>query len=298
MRYRAVGTITWDFETDLPYNQAIEMAKRHLCDIPAHDGLKDVRLLLQLDKLKSKAEKVLISEFNLDEVVPYFSNEHIKREYIVNGVSYTVKMNSDRYFVFRNNMSCVGCGLRGSRIFLECHTSDQTPHFNLYGEEEDKLILFTKDHIKAKCFGGEDVLENYQTMCATCNSLKAHSNLTVESVRKLRELYNQHKDSLTKKKLHMLIEAERAKLQVPWEFASAATHDEPPCQDSVRAKMTFKVIENEGELQSKMNPVDGDNVIGIIEEGSYLECILEINDTVYCKVWKDKTVKVQRSLLE
>ena len=298
MRYRAVATITWDFETDLPYNQAVEMARKHLCDVPVQDGLKDVRILLQLDKLKSKSERIKIGEFTLDEVIPYFSNEHIKREYIVNGVNYIVKMNSDRYFVFRNNMSCVACGLKGTRIFLECQSGDMTPHFNLYGEEDEKLILFTKDHIKAKCFGGEDELENYQTMCSTCNSLKAHSNLTVEAVRKLRELYNNHKDSLTKKKLHMLIEAERAKLQIPWEFASATTHDEPPSKDSVRAKMTFKVVEIEGELESRMNPVEGENVIGIVEQGSFLENILEINDFIFCKVWKDKTVKVQRTLLD
>ena len=107
MKFRATATIVWDFETDLPYEQAVEFAKRHLNEIPSHDNMKDVRLLIQLDKLRNKVEKIRLAEFQFDEVFPYFSDESNKKEYLVNGISYVIKMNSDRYFLFQKQRSCV-----------------------------------------------------------------------------------------------------------------------------------------------------------------------------------------------
>jgi len=296
MKLRATATIMWDFDTDLPYAQAMEIAKHHLDEIPIHDNMKDVRLLIQLDKLRNKVEKVRIGEFQFDEVFPYFSNENNKKEYIVNDISYIVKMNSDRYFLFKNQSSCVSCGLKGTRIFLECLPNDEAPHFNLYGEEEEKLVLFTKDHIKAKCFGGKNELSNYQTMCSICNSLKAYSNLTVDAVKSLRNLYNKNKNKLTKKKLHVLLEQERTKLQQPW-LLELQAEDFPPNKDSMRVKRSFKVVEFNGELFSETNTSYDANVVGIVNEGAYLEPMVEINKEVYCKAWKDKIIRVSLSLL-
>lgn len=295
-KYRASCSICFDFDTDLPYHEAVELAKKHLNDIPASDGIQDIRILLQLDKLKNKVEKIRLAEFTLDEVIPYFSTEHTKREYIVNGISHLVKMNSDRYFVFRRQMSCVSCGLEGTRIFLEC-LPGEVPHFNLYGDDNGKLVMFTKDHIKAKCFGGQDELDNYQTMCSVCNSLKAHSNLSLDAVRNLRQTYIENKDKIPKKKLHLLMEQERVRLQQPWEF-SQILEETPPSVDAMKVKRSFKVCEVDGELFSAVDPEPGANVIGTIEMGMYLEPLIEINRHVCCRIWKDKTIKVERSLLQ
>src|SRR5690606_1745333 len=91
---------------------------------------------------------------------------------------------------------------------------------NLYGEEDEKLILMTKDHIHARSCGGEDRHSNYQTMCLICNNLKSHSNLNLEGVSELRRIYNENKHTVTKKKLHCLIEETRNNLSKPWPRSS------------------------------------------------------------------------------
>jgi hypothetical protein len=69
-------------------------------------------------------------------------------------------------------------------------TSIVTPHFNLYSQLDDgQLILMTKDHILPACKGGPNHIDNMQTMCYHCNSLKDDDILTLEQ---LRERVNNH----------------------------------------------------------------------------------------------------------
>jgi hypothetical protein len=201
MKYRAIATVSWDFDTQLSQKEALEFADNHLGGFLKQDEFNDLRLVVRLDKLKEKVEKVKIGEFKIEDVIPFLTKEDEKREYFCDGVQYAVKMNSHRYFTFRECLKCVACGLPGTRVFLECHLSDKSPHFNFYGEEDEKLILLTKDHIHAKAFGGEDRHSNYQTMCLICNNLKGHSNLTLDGVRELRNVYNENKNKVTKKKI-------------------------------------------------------------------------------------------------
>jgi hypothetical protein len=123
-------------------------------------------------------------------------------------------MNSSRYFVFKENLSCVCCGLQGTKIILEQHPSDKSPHFNLYGFENNKLVLMTKDHVQPKAYGGLDTHSNYQTMCAICNNLKGAINITLESLRELRTVYNENRH-LPRKQFRKLIEETRQKLALP-----------------------------------------------------------------------------------
>ena len=216
MRLRATCNLIFDYECDLPYNEAIGLARKHLDNIKFENNIEDLRIVLQVDKLKDKVERIRLGEFSFDDFFPFVTHEKLRKEYEIGDCKYAVKMNSDRYLLFKQNSSCVSCSLKGTRLFLECYENDRIPHFNLYGDLDGKLILFTKDHIQAKAYGGQDVLENYQTMCALCNSLKAHSNLTLESLGKLRQIYDENKKVLTKKKLHLLVETERKNLEMPW----------------------------------------------------------------------------------
>lgn len=298
MKFRATCNLMFDFETDLPYNQAVELARNHLDNIKIGDGIDDLRLVLQVDRLRNKIEKIKIGEFSIDDVFPYISNDETKKEFSVGNEKYIVKMNSDRYFLFKNNTSCVACGLIGTRLLLECHESDKTPHFNLYGEENGSLVLFTKDHIQAKAFGGQDVLENYQTMCATCNSLKAHSNLSLDSLRKLRDLYEKNRKVLTKKKLHLLIEDERKKLERPWATAIATNGE--ITKDSCYLENDVNIYERDFEYVafSKESNLDFDGkIIAYANKGTIFESLLEINDFVCCRLFKDKIVKIEKKLL-
>lgn len=308
MRYRATATVVWDFDTQLPHNEALELANKHLGELPNQDGLNDLRLVVRLDKLKEKVEKVRLGEFKIEEVIPYITKEDIKREYEYQGAKHAVRMNSHRYFIFRECMTCVACGLVGTRMFLECHPADKSPHFNLYGEEDGKLILMTKDHIHAKAFGGEDRHSNYQTMCLVCNNLKGHSNLTLDGVRELRNVYNAYKNKVTKKKLHLLIEETRAKLEQPWPSAKMSGTQIrrrlakiKATADAVIMACDVNLYRGTAELYGKSvydAVEEGHKHVGCIKKGTCLEPLLATKDKVMCKLFEDDVVVLHHSLVK
>jgi 5-methylcytosine-specific restriction endonuclease McrA len=99
--------------------------------------------------------------------------------------SFKVKTSSIRLECLVRNSKCVKCGLAGGVWLLQahhCYIKDgqvqlrETPHLNLYAvNDDDKLILMTRDHIIPRARGGMDLMENLQTMCAPCNNAKADS---------------------------------------------------------------------------------------------------------------------------
>lgn len=284
-RYRATANIIWDFDTTFPKDQAVELARQHLGELQSKDGMCDLRLILRLDKLKDKVEKVRLGEFLPAEVIPYLTKEETKREYEINGIKYAVKMNSHRYFLFRESMKCVSCGIEATRMFLEHHPADKSPHFNFYGEEDGKLILMTKDHIHAKSCGGEDRHSNYQTMCIICNNLKSHSNLNLEAVSELRKLYDENKDQVTKKKLHTLIEDARAALSRPWPQFNR--RKPKMTADAIITNCDIAVLRDQnGEMysQSIYDKIPKDRYVGCLRKGTYLEPLLAHRGSYMCKL--------------
>lgn len=110
----------------------------------------------------------------------YFNPSKIKKKIeLVDG--YPVKVYSQRYELFYKNIKCVKCGLEANCYILEKAPTAKRWHFNLYYKDGNKEVLFTKDHILPKSRGGNDYLENYQTMCEPCNIQKSN-NLTLEQV--------------------------------------------------------------------------------------------------------------------
>lgn len=86
-----------------------------------------------------------------------------------------IKMDSQRYQVFKKSCVCVKCGLEGTYFAKERAISQPHAgyHFNLYGVDAEGVErMFTKDHIVPKSRGGDNRLSNYQTMCAPCNEAK------------------------------------------------------------------------------------------------------------------------------
>lgn len=300
MRYRATAQIIWDFDTTLPKDQAVEVARQHLGELPNKDGMSDLRLIIRLDRLKDKVQKVRLGEFTPDDVIPYLTKEETKREYDVNGIKYAVKMNSHRYFLFRESMKCVACGLQGTKMFLEHHPADKSPHFNLYGEEDDKLILMTKDHIHAKSCGGEDRHSNYQTMCIICNNLKSHSNLNLEAVSELRRIYDENKDAVTKKKLHCLIEEARNNLSKPWP-AKVAKSKPKLTADAVATICDVAVLRdqnNEMYAQSIYDKLPAtDSYVGGIRKGTALEPLLCHRGSYMCKLPNEEVILIPQTLV-
>ena len=305
MKFRATATITWDFDTQLSHNEALELANKHLGEIPNLDNIKDLRHVIRLDKLKEKVEKIRLGEVKIEDVMPFLSG---KREYEFNGVKYLVRMNSHRYFIFRECMSCVACGLPGTKMFLECHPSDKSPHFNLYGEEDGQLILFTKDHIHAKSFGGEDRHSNYQTMCLTCNNLKGHSNLTLDGVREIRRIYDENKNKVQKKKLHLLIEEARTKLAQPWPTAKEFEDKRKRLANKLKFTADAVVMACDINLYSSGSDIygksvydlveDGHKHIGCIKKGTCLEPLVATKEKVMCKLFANDVVVLNHGLVK
>lgn len=216
--FRTNVTILFDFqgEESVSKETAQEIIDALILK-PYPDKIIDgaVRISVRVDKLKDKKRRHKLGVFTPDDVFPYLGAG--KKDYYIGSKIYQVKMNNDRYYLFQKNKKCVSCGLEGTQIILEQQGNGgkgNPPHFNLYGLEDGRLVLMTKDHILAKSKGGKDSLDNYQTMCHICNNLKSYANMSIESVRELRRLYNQFKYCSTKKQLNIVIDQARKQLSV------------------------------------------------------------------------------------
>lgn len=161
---------------------------------------------------KYKSDDIIkIAEYDPREVLCNFSGKDYYQEYKVGEKTYSVRINS-KYFVFKENPNCVVCGLKGKKMILEESVFNKSFHFNLYGEENNQLILITKDHIKPRKSGGRNIFSNYQSMCSVCNQLKGSSSLCIEDIKVLRELYNKNID-LNKKDRSVLLKEARSSME-------------------------------------------------------------------------------------
>lgn len=110
---------------------------------------------------------------------------------------FLVKMNSQRYKLFRKSIACISCRREGHYFALESDKEHikwvsklisnaklkphyrlhpfYLAHFNLYSLANGKDTLMTKDHIIPVSRGGNNYMSNYQVMCANCNSWKGNS---------------------------------------------------------------------------------------------------------------------------
>lgn len=217
-RYKVISTLIWQFDCDEDFESCKEKAREQLeriadCD-PHGEDYEGFNVQIDLAPMKERKKIKHIKEYDVDEILSQVTDDDERVEFVVDGESYMVRMNSDRYKLFQQNKDCVSCGLKGTRMFLDLNPGDNSPHFNLYGEENGRLVLMTKDHIVPKSKGGEDVLSNYQTMCSVCNNLKGNYDLNIDDVRQLREI-NENPDKLPRKDLKDLINTRREELAAP-----------------------------------------------------------------------------------
>ena len=128
-----------------------------------------------------------LGEVSFGDVFPFVTLEKTRREYTVGGRTYSVKLDSERYHLFKADRACAACGLLGTRLLLDLAPGALSPHFNLYAEEAGDLVLMTKDHIVPASLGGGDVPENFRPMCSPCNVARGNDpSLTLEQIRERR----------------------------------------------------------------------------------------------------------------
>lgn len=112
--------------------------------------------------------------YSIEEVLSKQINPIDNRKRKENRVDFDgdlVYMDSHRYWLFKNKgVKCVCCGLEGRYFAKERCGNVKSYHFNLYTiDKNGNEIMMTKDHIIPKSKGGQDHLDNYQTMCYDCN---------------------------------------------------------------------------------------------------------------------------------
>ena len=77
-----------------------------------------------------------------------------------------------RYMTFyQKGTKCICCGREGTYFKLCVDETINRRHFNLYADDG---TLMTKDHIMPKSKGGNNTVENLQTMCTICNKEKGN----------------------------------------------------------------------------------------------------------------------------
>ena len=153
-------------------------------------------------------------EFPIDFVLDKIEYTNVRIPISLNDNTLYVKMNSQRYHLFKKQLFCNSCGLTGVKFCLETSEKNSIyPHFNLYAEENENEVLMTKDHIIPKSKGGKNNLKNYVTMCSVCNFLKDNKNITYDQVCILRKFWNTNITQIGKKELISKIETLRLDLE-------------------------------------------------------------------------------------
>lgn len=203
--YKVIATVSFEFETDLDQAQALEKSKRLVGEVvdsnPQGDDYQDFGVQVELVPLKDRHSTITrLRTFTPEQVFHWVDQGSDRRHIEIGGKVYEVKMNSDRYRLFKSHRCCAACGLEGKKFVLECQTGSDCAHFNFYGQEDGRDVLMTKDHIQAKAYGGADSMNNYATLCAPCNQAKASYPISYEAVRTLREMLR-NKDHLPAKVL-------------------------------------------------------------------------------------------------
>lgn len=104
-----------------------------------------------------------------DLIVRFFDINH--------GINYlkSLKKKSHRIqsliqLIMNGNLKCPNCDRITDNISLGICPNDGSKHWDIYSNEH----LMTIDHIIPKSKGGKNHIDNYQIMCASCNSKKGN----------------------------------------------------------------------------------------------------------------------------
>ena len=79
MRLRATCNLIFDYDSDLPYNEAVGLARKHLDSIKFDNNIEDLRIVLQVDKLKEKVDRIKLGEFSFDDFFLLLQMKKLKK---------------------------------------------------------------------------------------------------------------------------------------------------------------------------------------------------------------------------
>lgn len=127
---------------------------------------------------------VHIAEFPITEFFRHRSKFNAKwaREWLPIHIS---RPKTLRFRFFNRHRFCVCCGIEGTRLLLDLINNNSVAQFNLWAEENGKLVLMTIDHITPLSKGGNKRDgNNLQVMCIHCNRLKGNRLIKNGKLRK------------------------------------------------------------------------------------------------------------------
>jgi hypothetical protein len=128
-----------------------------------------------------------LGHYSTNEVLDHVGPDAPRKDFTIDGVTYSVNMKSARMVCFTRNVRCVCCGTLGEVFLLELPSKSKQmiPHFNMYGMRKGEWVQMTKDHVVPRSKGGRDNQENLVTMCCKCNEEKADRELTPAEMQEL-----------------------------------------------------------------------------------------------------------------
>lgn len=210
MQYKVTIDYSYDLESEKDHDELLKHLEQELNE--STKGIIVSRRQIRLKKIKEVKGKTRLLSLEPQEFLKYVDKDNKAKEFVVDGVTYNIRMDTSRYFVFKNSIECAACGIKGTKIILEINQNDKSPHFNLYAEENGKLVLMTKDHVLPRSKGGKNEMSNYKTLCAICNNLKGNDeSLMDEHIKTLRIFYNENKN-LPRRQFRELLDEEKLKI--------------------------------------------------------------------------------------
>ncbi|RTK96338.1 MAG: HNH endonuclease [Neisseriaceae bacterium] len=241
-------------------------------------------------EIDAKDKKLVICEYPIEKVSEKFDTFHKNASKSIpietKEKIYSVRLKAQKYRVFKENLQCVVCGLKASKVFLEIHPPD-SPTLSFYGVHNKELVLFTKDHIHPKSHGGKDIFSNYQTMCSTCNSIKSNFNINLLDIKKLR---NKFEENLKNSKVGMNQEfcELREKLAKPLNSQEVKNEN----NFDVKVICDLHVFKNEkGQLEADYFSFVKDSV-GCIKRNTFLKSLVAFKESnvqkIMCQLGKNE----------
>lgn len=87
---------------------------------------------------------------------------------------------------FIKNCKCIACGIEATEVRIEymkncSHKVYGKPHINVYAVLGDYTVLMTVDHDVLASEGGNDLENNFNTMCSKCNNKRGSKYKTLQS---------------------------------------------------------------------------------------------------------------------
>lgn len=158
-----------------------------------------------------------------------------------------VSISSTRVRTYSKGLACVHCGKVGHFFGVERQGNSLPFHVNLYHRYKGgQDLLMTSDHIVSKYGGGGDGLDNRQTMCTICNSLKSNYTTIEEAI-----IAKSLQKEVTEESVTVKLVKARGSLQHNLEYLKRF----PTCDKSeVRVMNSEKKIKNyENQLKQLQN---------------------------------------------